>query len=59
MMSKWKNNDKWWVSSFNFKDEVTKQFEFQENIQYRCNLETESNPRVVIENMKVEIAKAC
>ena len=59
-MSKWKNNDKWWVSSFNFKDEVTKQFEFQENIQiHDATLrDGEQTPGVVMrKHEKVEIAK--
>ena len=59
-MSKWKNNDKWWVSSFNFKDEVTKQFKFQENIQiHDATLrDGEQTPGVVMrKHEKVEIAK--
>ena len=59
-MSKWKNNDNWWVSSFNFKDEVTKQFEFQENIQiHDATLrDGEQTPGVVMrKHEKVETAK--
>jgi len=59
-VSKWKNNDKWWVSSFNFKDEVTKQFEFKDNIQiHDATLrDGEQTPGVVMrKHEKVEIAK--
>ncbi|MFA6670003.1 MAG: 2-isopropylmalate synthase [Bacillota bacterium] len=60
LVSKWKNNDKWWVSSFNFKDEVTKQFEFQENIQiHDATLrDGEQTPGVVLrKHEKIETAK--
>lgn len=59
-MSKWKNNDNWWISSFNCKDEVTKQFAFQENIQiHDATLrDGEQTPGIVMrKHEKVEIAK--
>lgn len=58
-MNKWKN-DNWWISNFNFKDEVVKKFEFQEDMQiHDATLrDGEQTPGVVMrKHEKVEIAK--
>ena len=59
-MNKWKNNNSWWVSNFNYKEEVTKQFNFQKSIQiHDATLrDGEQTPGVVMRKQeKVEIAK--
>jgi methanogen homocitrate synthase len=59
-MDKWRNNDNWWVSNFNFNPEVTKQFEFKNDIQiHDATLrDGEQTPGVVMrKHEKVEIAK--
>jgi methanogen homocitrate synthase len=59
-MDKWRNDDNWWVSNFNFNSEVTKQFEFKNDIQiHDATLrDGEQTPGVVMrKHEKVEIAK--
>jgi len=59
-MDKWRNNNNWWVSNFNFNPEVTKQFKFKNDIQiHDATLrDGEQTPGVVMrKHEKVEIAK--
>lgn len=59
-MNKWKSNDDWWISSFNFKDEVVRQIDIKNSVKiHDATLrDGEQTPGVVMrKNEKVEIAK--
>jgi len=59
-MNNWRNNEEWWVSSFNYKNEVIEQFDINSNIEiHDATLrDGEQTPGIVFSRKeKVEIAK--